>query len=171
MIKIRKAELTDIRILVELGKQSFIESHGHSASEKDIDEYINLKYTPLVFEKELLDVQNQYYLISLNDEIAGYAKIIFNQAIAKVEQKNIVKLERLYLLKSHYGKQLGFTLFQYLKDLALKNKQVAIWLFVWKENDRALRFYTKLGFEIIGSYDFKISETHANPNHQMLLMF
>jgi ribosomal protein S18 acetylase RimI-like enzyme len=46
-----------------------------------------------------------------------------------------------------------------------------MWLFVWKENQRAIHFYKKAGFHIIGSYDFRLTETHSNPNHQMLLKY
>ena len=46
-----------------------------------------------------------------------------------------------------------------------------MWLFVWKENHRAINFYNKAGFKIFGSHDFKLSETHANPNHVMFLKY
>ena len=46
-----------------------------------------------------------------------------------------------------------------------------MWLYVWTENHRAVNFYNNLGFKIVGEYDFKIFETHSNPNHQMLLSY
>ena len=82
--------------------------------------------------------------------------------------ENITKLERIYLLKEFY---LGAELFEYNVRLAKENNQKGMWLFVWVENERAVNFYKKNGFVIIGSHDFKISETHSNPNHQMFLGF
>jgi len=46
-----------------------------------------------------------------------------------------------------------------------------MWLFVWTENHKAINFYKKAGFKIVGQHDFQISATHSNPNHQMLLTF
>jgi ribosomal protein S18 acetylase RimI-like enzyme len=46
-----------------------------------------------------------------------------------------------------------------------------MWLYTWTGNERAVSFYLKAGFKIIGSHNFKISATHSNPNHRMLLEF
>jgi ribosomal protein S18 acetylase RimI-like enzyme len=83
----------------------------------------------------------------------------------------VTKLERLYLLKEFYGRNLGAELFNFNLNLSKEAGEKGLWLYVWKGNDRAIRFYQKQGFEIVGSHDFKISETHHNPNHQMFLKF
>jgi len=46
-----------------------------------------------------------------------------------------------------------------------------MWLFVWIENIRAINFYLKTGFKIIGSHNFNITTTHSNPNHQMYIEY
>jgi ribosomal protein S18 acetylase RimI-like enzyme len=51
----------------------------------------------------------------------------------------------------------------------LAHLEAGVWLYVWKENHRAVAFYQKMGFEIVGEGLFKISETHYNPNHVMYL--
>ena len=56
-------------------------------------------------------------------------------------------------------------------QLAKRNYQKGIWLYVWKENTRAYHFYLKSGFKVIGEHDFKISENHSNPNYQLFLEF
>jgi ribosomal protein S18 acetylase RimI-like enzyme len=88
-----------------------------------------------------------------------------------MNESHFAKLERLYLLKEFYDKKLGNALFQFNCDLAKQHSQKGIWLFVWTGNHRAIRFYDKAGFKIIGSHNFKISEDHSNPNHQMLKQF
>jgi diamine N-acetyltransferase len=92
-----------------------------------------------------------------------------NSPHPNIEPQHITKLERLYLLKDFYKQQAGLALFNFNVAIAKANNQAGIWLFVWKENERAVNFYLKSGFEIIGSHDFKISATHSNPNHQMFL--
>lgn len=170
-MEIAKAKPDDIEIIAEIGKRSFIESHAHSASQEDIDIYVNSKYTPGMIKEELSNVKNIYHIIFYNSQPAGYSKIILNENHSDISLKNVTKLERLYLLKEFYDKKLGYELFKFNIELSKKNKQTGMWLYVWKENYKAVSFYQKAGFRIIGSYDFKLSSTHSNPNHQMLLVY
>ena len=50
-------------------------------------------------------------------------------------------------------------LFQFNLDLSKKMDQTGFWLYVWTGNLRAIEFYRKAGFSIIGTTEFKISET------------
>ena len=88
-----------------------------------------------------------------------------------IKDPNITKLDRLYLLKEYYGKKLGAKLVDLIIELSKQNHQNGIWLAVWKENQKALNFYLKAGFKIVGEFNFKISETHSNPNHIMYLKY
>jgi len=166
-----KANEKDVQLLAEIGKRTFIESHGNSASAEDINSYVDLTYTNDVFKKELSDPKNIYHIIYHDDKAAGYSKIILNNPGLHVSIQNITKLERLYVLREFYGSGCGAELFTFNVELSRQNGQSGMWLFAWKENERAVKFYKKNGFNIIGSYDYKISETHSNPNHQMLLEY
>ena len=53
MTSIVRATLHDIKLLTILGKKTFIESHGMSASKADIDVYTHLKFTNEVFENDV----------------------------------------------------------------------------------------------------------------------
>jgi diamine N-acetyltransferase len=171
MISIVKAKAEDFRLLADIGKVSFRESHGKSALPADIDSYVNAKYNRDIFKQELNEPQNIYYTIYYNKQPAGYSKIILNSQHSNIQLESVTKLERLYLLKEFYNLKIGLELFDFNIELSKQNNQTGMWLFVWKENQRAISFYKKNGFEIIGSYDFKLTETHSNPNHQMLLIY
>lgn len=169
MYEIIKATEKDTALLVTLATTTFLQSHGHSAPAADINNYIAEKYNEDVLKEELNDPENIYHIIYHNEKPAGYSKIIFNHAYQNSAVQNITKLERIYILQEFYSLKLGLALLQYNIALAKQNQQTGLWLYVWKENTRAFNFYTKAGFIIIGSYNFKISATHANPNHQLLL--
>jgi len=166
-----RATAKDAVLLAAIARDTFIESHGHSAPAADIDAYINEKYSTAVFIEELNDPGNIYHILYHEGKAAGFSKIIFDLPYTGSTLQNIAKLERIYLLKAFYGLQLGLQLLRFNMALCQQHHQQGIWLYVWKENARAVHFYTRAGFSIIGSYDFKISATHANPNHQMLLEF
>lgn len=171
MTTITRAGESDIELLTVIGRTSFIESHGSSAIAEDIDAYVNKNYTDEAFKTELNDPGKIYHIIYYDGLPAGYSEIVFNDPPQQYEQKNITKLNRLYLLKEFYDKKLGYELFVFNIELSKKNDQSGMWLYVWKENHRAVSFYKRAGFKIIGSHDFRISDKHTNPNHKMLLVY
>jgi len=171
MTSIRKANIADLELLANMGRQTFIESHGHCASADDIDAYVAEKYSHEACKKELEDTNNNYQIVYDNKRPAGYSKIILNSTHPNIVLPLVTKLERLYLLKDFYDLQLGSALFKHNQQISKLNGQLGMWLFVWKDNERAVNFYFKNGFKIVGSHNFKISEDHANPNHQMLLIY
>jgi diamine N-acetyltransferase len=171
MTSIVKADSNDFELLACIGRQTFIESHGHSASACDIEAYVAEKYSYDFFKEELKNVNNIYYTLFLNKKPAGYSKIILNSSHANIPFHNVTKLERLYLLRDFYDLKLGVELFKHNIQLSKLNGQQGMWLFVWKDNTRAVNFYSRNGFKVIGSCNFKISEDHSNPNHQMLLKY
>jgi ribosomal protein S18 acetylase RimI-like enzyme len=168
---IRKANPSDAELLSNLGRQTFIESHGHSAAKEDIDTYINTAYNLEACQQELTDTNNVYYFIYYNNQPAGFSKIILNCPAPFIETTNITKLERIYVLKEFYNLKLGLALLNYNIELSKSNQQAGMWLYTWIENERAVSFYKKAGFVIIGSYDFRISARHTNPNHRMYLEY
>jgi len=171
MIKVCKAKISDAEVLAELSAKTFLSSHGHSASKSDIENYILKNFSTESYRIELADPHHQYYLIYLNNQLAGYSKIVFNSPQQKVKASNITYMSRLYLLKEFYGQNLGTHLFDFNIEISKNNHQAGIWLAVWVENLRAIAFYKKMGFVIIDNYDFPISKTHSNPNHIMYLEY
>jgi ribosomal protein S18 acetylase RimI-like enzyme len=171
MVEIRKATLSDLNLLLEISKTTFVESHGHSCSKEDIDAYIKKAFNAEAFQLELTTPRNIFHIIYYNNKAAGFSKIIPNVNTPNNHTKNLTKLERIYILKEFYDKKLGLALMQFNIELSKKLNQKGMWLYVWTENHRAVNFYRKMGFKIIGKHDFKISETHSNPNHQMILKY
>ena len=159
-----KTSKKDAEQLRELAVTTFRESHGHSATKDDIDDYINAKFTLESIEAELSDEANVFHSIYVNEELAGYSKIIYNTAYEKLTQRNSTKLERLYVLKKFHDLKIGKQLMDFNRNLARENAQSGMWLYVWTENHRAVRFYKNYGFQQIAETDFQISSRHSNPN-------
>lgn len=171
MTDIVKATINDDELLSGLGRTCFVESHGLSAPQKDIESYIDLKFTESVFNEELQNARNNFLILKYNGRPVGYSKTIFNCGHQNIQVNHVTKLERLYILKDYYNLKLGLELFNFNVRESVNYGQAGMWLFVWTENLRAYNFYQKTGFKIIGNHDFKISDAHSNPNYQMLLTY
>ena len=171
MVAIVKAKLKDAADIVKIGKMSFLDAHKSSASAESLQSYLDKNFTVSILQKELTKSSNLFYLIYYKKQLAGYSKIILNENHPNIKSNTVTKLERLYLLKAFYDYKLGYRLLQFNVELSKKKMQSGMWLFVWTENERAINFYKKTGFTIVGQHDFKISPTHSNPNHQLLLNY
>ena len=170
-VSITKICKKDAETLRELAVTTFRESHGHSAAAEDIDEYINAKFTLDNIDGELSDASNIFHFVYVNGELAGYSKIIYNTAYENLTQPNSTKLERLYVLEKFHDLKIGKQLMDFNINLAKQNAQSGLWLYVWTENHRAVRFYKNYGFQQIAETFFHISPRHSNPNWILSLEF
>lgn len=171
MINIRPATIDDASVLSLLAPIVHLESHGHSAKPEHHEIYIQKKLSIDAFVLELSNPENIYHLLYADDVAAGYSKIILNLNHPLITEAPVTKLERIYLLKEYYGMDAGKKLFDHNVTLSKDQDQLGMWLQVWMENHRAIAFYKKQGFQIIGSHDFEVSPTHFNPNHVMYLKY
>jgi diamine N-acetyltransferase len=171
MISIIKATEKDNHTIVSIGKISVAESHRGSCSAEDMNEFLERTYNSDAIKEELNDENNIYYLIHYNNKPVGFSKIILNVQHPNIIAENVAKLDRIYLLKEFYGLKLGLELLNFNIDLSRNNKQSGIWLYTWIENKRAIDFYLKAGFAIIGSHKFYVTKTHYDVSHQLFLNF
>ena len=112
-----------------------------------------------------------YHLIYQETILVGYSKIVLNVSNEHIDSTQVTKLDRFYVLKEFHGKGIGKLLFDFFVDFTKQQHQQGIWLYVLIENKRAVNFYTKNNFKIVGYHDFVVSETRTNPNHVLFLEY
>jgi len=171
MVSVIKATERDYNSIVSIGKISVAESHRDSCSAEDMNEFLERNYNSDAIREELNDINNIYYIINYNDKPVGFSKIILNAKHPNIITENVTKLDRIYLLKEFYGLKLGLELLNFNIELARNNNQSGIWLYTWIGNNRAINFYLKAGFTIIGSHKFYVTKTHYDLSHQLFLNF
>ncbi|CAN5622754.1 hypothetical protein BH11BAC1_BH11BAC1_13110 [soil metagenome] len=167
MIKIIKSTEKDFREIAAIGKITVEEAHRDSCSAAELNEYLENNYNDDAIKKELSDIKNIYNIIYFKEQPAGFSKIIFNCSHPNIQPENVAKLDRIYLLKEYHNLKLGYELLKSNLELSKNNGQEGVWLFTWIHNKKAVNFYLKTGFTIIGTHQFKVTETRYNPNHHM----
>jgi diamine N-acetyltransferase len=166
---IRRAREKDYSSIVAIGRASVIESHRDSCSAEDMNEFLERNYSADAIKQELNDINNLYYIMNYAGKPAGFSKIILNAKHPNIEADNVSKLDRIYLLKEFYGFKLGLELLNFNIELSRSHNQSGIWLYTWIGNTRAVNFYLKAGFSIIGSHKYFVTKTHYDVSHQMFL--
>lgn len=171
MISILRAVEADYSSIAAIGRESVYDAHQNSCSAEVMNEFIKEKYSDEAIKKDLTNSNNIYHIIKYNDRPSGFSKLTFNTKHPNIVKENVAKLDRIYLLKEFHGFKLGFKLLQFNIELSQLNNQEGMWLYTWIGNKRAIDFYMKAGFGIIGNHDFHVAKTHYNPNYQMFLDF
>lgn len=169
MITIRKATLKDVKALAAVGKKAFFVPHKDVIPTEIMQAYLQNSFNEKTLIEEISNLNYIYNLIFKDAVLAGFSKIIINTKNDNIKEKNVTKMERLYLLEEFYALGLGNKLFQHNLKLVKENNQKGIWLYVWIKNYRALDFYKKVGFKKIADYDFPISETETRINDVLYL--
>ena len=153
-IEIRKATVADLEMLQKLSIQTFTETFDVTNTPENIANYIDKSFNTEQLITELNTIESQFYL-ALSDTVpVGYLKINFGEAQTEIMEGNSLEIHRIYVLQTFHGKNVGQLLLDKAKNIGQTNGVTLIWLGVWEENHRALRFYTKNGFVVFDQHDF-----------------
>ena len=157
-MKIRKINIDDLEALRNLSIQTFKETFEAVNTEEDMQKYLDENLSIEKLKTELENVNSEFYFAENNGEILGYLKLNFKDAQTEKLEENHFEIERIYVLKAFLGQKLGQILFDKAIEIGREKNLEYVWLGVWEENHRAIRFYGKNGFEIFGKHDFVLGE-------------
>ena len=169
MISIQKAAEKDYQAIVDIGRVSVTKAHEDSCSAEILGEYIAKNYNGEAIQRELANAANSYAIIYYNSKAVGFSKLVLNAKHTDIAPEKVAKLDRIYVLPEYHDLKLGYELLKFNIELAKTNGQSGIWLYTWIGNQRAIHFYLRAGFKIIGSHDFLVARGHTNPNHHLFL--
>ncbi len=156
-ISIRKIVISEVEELQKIGRQTFRETFEEVNSEEDMLKYEAESLSIEKLTQELENPDSEFYFALKENEILGYLKLNFADAqTEKVEEG--YEIERIYVLKAFHGMKVGQILFEKALQIGQEKEMSSVWLGVWEENHRALRFYEKNGFEVFGKHDFVLGE-------------
>ena len=157
-MEIRKVNIQDIEQLKEIGKRTFFETFSSDNSEENMTEYLDNGFSTEKLEIELTDPNAEFYFAELQGKVIGYLKVNSGQSQTEIKDKNAFEIERIYVLKEFHGKKVGQLLYEKAIELAKSEDAEYVWLGVWEENPRAIRFYEKNGFVAFDKHIFKLGE-------------
>jgi len=156
MIKVRRAGLKDAVLISGLGAKTFFEAFGEFNTKEDIETYIAENFSAENIKEEVSDKRSSFFLAYYDKMPAGYAKLISSKLPEQIKELKAIEMQRIYVLQRYYSMKIGKELMLYTLDYAFRKGFNSMWLGVWQQNDRAVEFYKKWGFEIIGTRKFKL---------------
>ena len=144
-----KASKDHIFIIRSLADQIWPQTFQNILTKEQITYMMEMMYSPSSVEKQM--ERGHHYLLAVeNGEYLGYLSYELNH-----KQTNITKIHKIYILPSLQGKGVGRFFINAIGEIAKENQNSELSLNVNRFN-KAIGFYTNIGFEIIGSEDIEI---------------
>ncbi len=148
---IRPIEKNDIPTLAELAAKTYAETFGHSLT-PELEETRSEKYFRSVIDTDTI------LLAIKNGRLAGYIQL----SDVKIDVQgatpglNDQAINAVYIHSDFQGQGIGKVLMDSAFDHPCFRKADNIFIDVWDENERAVQFYLKYGFEVVGKCDVTV---------------
>lgn len=157
-VELKRVSPDKIRELQEISRHTFYETFSAVNTEENMNTYLqdNLSFERLT--DELNNEGSEFYFALFQDKIIGYLKLNLGQAQNEQKNDNALEIERIYVLKEYHGKDIGKILFDTAMNRAKESDVDYVWLGVWEENARAIRFYEKNGFVLFDKHVFMLGD-------------
>ena len=157
-IHMKVCALQDVSALQIIGKKTFYDTFKDLNSEENMNHYLQQAFNKQQLEKEIANPHSFFYLLYVNQQVAGYLKLNVLDAQTESMGNDSLEIERIYLSDDFQGLGLGKTLFEKAYHKALETKKNKIWLGVWEKNEHAIGFYKKMGFVHTGTHVFVMGD-------------
>ncbi|MBO9595699.1 MAG: GNAT family N-acetyltransferase [Niabella sp.] len=157
-ITIKKAAPDDVLLLQRIGRQTFSETFAASNTEANMLKYLEEGFSAAKLTSELENGHSEFYFALLGQEVVGYLKLNTGSAQTEIKDNRSLEIERIYVLQSFQGKKVGQLLYDKALQVARDKGLEYLWLGVWEENQKAIRFYKKNGFAAFDKHIFKLGD-------------
>lgn len=148
----------DAQEVAAIGRETYRQTfEGHYDADV-MAQYLDQAFDPDAVARELAHPQSDFWLLETRGHVAGYLKMNRGPAQTEAPEEGGIEIERIYLLRAFQGQGLGRALFDRAMDFARACESRFIWLGVWENNHAALAFYHSMGFETVGTHDFRMGE-------------
>lgn len=145
--------------LAALGHRTFQYTFAADNRLEDMASYLAANFSPEKQLAELEDTDTVFLLARMQQELVGYAKLRSNSGLGVESGKNPdqrLEIERLYVREDWIGTGLGASLMRRAIEEARQKACRSVVLGVWEKNSRAIEFYRRFGFKVIGQHEFML---------------
>ena len=152
-----------LALLLPVAKQSFIDAFEAQSDPENFKVYVANAFTEEAVLEELQHSKSVFFSLDTEGgEMTGYVKMRWDRSEEFFPNgEKAVELQRIYLLKEFWNQGLGKTLLDFSENYAREQGFEWIYLVVWLENQGAIRFYERYGWEKFARKNFKFgNEIH-----------
>ena len=154
----RRATAADNTLLAELGAETFRDTFAVDNTPENMAAYLAASFSPAKQAAELADPAERFLIAEVGNEVVGFARLKFEPAPEAVGGQRPMEISRFYARKAWIGQGIGARLMQACLDEAAAEGCDLVWLDVWQRNPRAIAFYQRWGFVVVGTATFVVGD-------------
>lgn len=161
MIEIKQATtLPDFQKIERLAREIMPEVYQDIVTPDHVAFFLDTFQTVGAIKAQIAEDHYQYYLLYLNNQVAGYLGV---QVLS-----NRIHLSKVYILKNFRGKKLGKAALEFVDKTAQTQGVSSVDLFVNIGNTATIEIYKKAGYTIADTVTHKYDNGHAETDHKMV---
>jgi len=156
-ITIRPATLEDAALLADIGARLFDQTFLAQNTPEDMESYLASTYSPEIQRAEIADPDRAtVFAFDHAGTAIGFATKRRGTRSSGVVAERPVEVQRIYVDRNSHGSGIGAALMNSCVEQARAWNGDVLWLGVWQENPRAIAFYKRQGFEVVGVQTFMV---------------
>ena len=168
-LSITRVRASEAAKLSAFASECFDQTYGPLCRAADVDAYIAQSLSPSALLPVLTDPTSWFFVAAIDDVWAGYvhlqlASLPDGMVSTHTSAPSITPMQvsRFYVSRKWIGSGVAQELLAQVISHATLHGAETLWLSVWIENERAVAFYRKSGFETIGTSTFLMGEDLQN---------
>lgn len=158
LLTIRRAFPEDAATVLQIGTETFVETFAESNTKEDLAKYLADHFNDYRIREELSNPESFFFLACEDEMIVGYLKVNTGKSQTELKDEVSLEIERIYVKQAYHGKKVGQLLYDKALEIACQLGKTYIWLGVWEENAKAIRFYGKNGFVVFDKHIFRMGD-------------
>lgn len=122
----------------------------------NMDLHCEKNFGPDIQAREIADRGLATTLALEGGQLVGFTQVVLARPHPAVDAKRPAELNRIYVTADRHGKGIAQALMKAAFASARAAGADCLWLGVWEHNPKAMAFYRKFDFEIVGSQAFML---------------
>ncbi len=155
-VTIRLAKQNDAISLANYAEHTFRETFTPTNLTTNIDMHCLKNFTFEIQQQEILNSKIITLLAEVEGRLVGFAQLKLESSVNSIKAHRPSELYRLYVSKEQQGSGLAHKIIREVLLTASNANSDYIWLGVWERNPKAITFYQKYGFNVVGEHVFKL---------------
>jgi diamine N-acetyltransferase len=155
-LTIRPATLPDADALSLLAAATFPLGCPPDTAPAHLNSFISTELTPARFGEFVVTDGVTILLAEVAGQLAGFTMLVSRSSHPLITASSPIELRKFYVDPAHHGSGIAHALMQATIPLFDDPQHDAVWLSVYSGNARAISFYKRWGFGVIGTHYFHV---------------
>jgi tRNA (guanine37-N1)-methyltransferase len=152
-ICVRRARAGDAEALSALAAVVFPLGGRPGADPLDVAHYIATELKPECFCALMENPNAILFVAEIADHICGCVLALRSSPHPQIEGEALAELQKFYVAPAHHGRGVAHELMRQVLASLSRHRLATVWLSVHSENPKAIAFYKKWGFYVVGTHE------------------